>query len=337
MHVLIIKCIALLGIGGVTFGGAYFPYWLKKQAFSENSTNSVLTISNNLAGGVFVSAALMHLIPDAVENASLSMVLLLVTFGILFADLMESITVSKAAFYKDPQNLVYVPQQSYFEGSGSVYRLSEALLADSHAAHHFAEPQPTAARVSSIYSMEGSHCPSDFTGTLPVLQDSESLHGHTVHHHHITVGGSGALSWLIFAMLGLHALITGAALGITSHSRDSIILGIVIFAHKGVESFAVAFNFAEGTASKTSTVALIGYGLMTPLGTFLAVVASAFIESSVALSVQSVLESFAAGSFLFVGMMHLQDKTCSNLGWTLSKALPEVFGAGLMILVSFWI
>ncbi|CEP03275.1 ZIP Zinc transporter [Plasmodiophora brassicae] len=330
MDVLAYKVWALAAIVAVTLAGACLPYWLKRRAAGRHGSQAVLAISHSLAGGVFVTAALLHLLPDACENLALSKVMLLVATGVIFADLVESMALPnsqdyvRAAFEKDAQ-LVYVPKQAYVDRGET---MSAALLSGQNSRHE---------SVHAERSQHASHCPDEHVHVDPAATADSILHGHGVHHHHIQVGGSGALSWVVCCLLSVHAAVTGAALGMTTTVRSTIILAVVIIAHKGVESFAVAFNFAEAVPSRSTIVALIVYGLMTPVGAIAAVTAKAVISSSSSLLVQSVLEAISAGSFLYVGMMHLQDKTCSRLGWAFTKVLPEVFGAGLMVVVSFWI
>lgn len=47
-------------IVAVTLAGACLPYWLKRRAAGRHGSQAVLAISHSLAGGVFVTAALLR-------------------------------------------------------------------------------------------------------------------------------------------------------------------------------------------------------------------------------------------------------------------------------------
>jgi zinc transporter ZupT len=74
----------------------------------------------------------------------------------------------------------------------------------------------------------------------------------------------------------------------------------VIVSHKGVEAFAVSFNFSEGQLNKKALFVILFYGAMTPIGAVLALVARSLVSGRAALLTESILEAFATGTFLYV-------------------------------------
>lgn len=102
--------------------------------------------------------------------------------------------------------------------------MSAALLSGQNSRHE---------SVHAERSQHASHCPDEHVHVDPAATADSILHGHGVHHHHIQVGGSGALSWVVCCLLSVHAAVTGAALGMTTTVRSTIILAVVIIAHKG--------------------------------------------------------------------------------------------------------
>jgi zinc transporter ZupT len=93
---------------GVTAIGAVIPFWMRKQeqhggGEAEHQSTSIvsqqflMSISGQLTSGVFIGAALIHLLPDSIRLAgSVSLPVVLAGCGLLFADLCQSITSSSA-------------------------------------------------------------------------------------------------------------------------------------------------------------------------------------------------------------------------------------------------
>lgn len=137
-------------------------------------------------------------------------------------------------------------------------------------------------------------------------------------------------------LLGIHALIEGAAIGINSNILETSAIFFAVLAHKGSESFALSMNLHRYSISTTIIKKIIAvFALITPLGIF---IASSIIYNSATNStnlLQANLSALAAGTFLYLGTEHLID--CKGSCLKLREISALILGAVLMALLAIWV
>ncbi len=110
---------------------------------------------------------------------------------------------------------------------------------------------------------------------------------------------------ILLTILTIHALLTGATLGITNTLSASWVILIAIAAHKGCESFALISNMRKASYQPLSlSLSLIAFAFVTPIGVLLGGLANMslpFYSSHVA---SAYFSAFAAGTFIYLGTKH---------------------------------
>ena len=178
--------------------------------------------------------------------------------------------------------------------------------------------------------------------------DDEGEHEHEeLHHHHINIPHHALLPIFLAIVFSIHSLIEGLALGAQQAvSSSAVSILIAISSHKVIEAVSVGANFIkQGVATSTALPVLIVYTLMTPLG----IVAGWLLEWSIGsdkedgdsgltwgLVIQSLLQAFAAGSFLYLAVHEISDEKCCAAVKRTHQVLLMVVGLGAMALLAVW-
>jgi zinc transporter 1/2/3 len=353
--ILVTKLVALVLIALTTLLGAAAAFKLKSHI---GSNSLLLHASNALSVGIFVSAALAHLLPDSIEDLEQSgIVLKLFTdrefplayvsciVGILIAMAVESwtlasspdIKVAAASGQRLSHTLTVVPQQTFFDSSdcdqeshspetrASLNPVQEPLLAEGACN----EPH-------DHVLLQKDHI--DANPALLVYQEPSDPHRGGVHHHHVSFHhGEGLVGFALAILLSFHSLIEGVALGSAASSRDSWILAIAILAHKWAEALGVTLSLVRAHVDfKLGVKVVVMYAAMTPLGIIISSFATGFLGHSTSQVVQGVMSSFTSGVFLYSGIIHsAHEDYCGTYG-SLIKFVCAMLGAALMVIVSFW-
>jgi len=147
--------------------------------------------------------------------------------------------------------------------------------------------------------------------------------------------------WLLTITLSIHALIAGAALGISETFSIVSIIFIAIIAHKGFETFAFAVNLHRQLKKGLQiSLMLIGFSLITPIGIGLGLIGDVFLHTRLDNILTGCFNAFAAGSFLYIGTLHSHHlhehkhhKKCYSRP---IKFTATVLGILAMMFVGFW-
>ena len=148
----------------------------------------------------------------------------------------------------------------------------------------------------------GFHYPVAFLGAGVVflfLLWLEHLGTHLSEHES---SNSPAYAWLSTAVLSVHSLLAGAALGSTSTISTAVIIMVAVIAHKWAASFALAVKLVQSGQSLKSN--LIAFGIFSaafPLGVGLGALANMPMGDNL---LEPIFNSFAAGTFLYLGTLH---------------------------------
>jgi len=139
--------------------------------------------------------------------------------------------------------------------------------------------------------------------------------GKELYHHHNSAHPAFAL--LAWAMLSIHSIMLGAALGLAHYNSIIIMLFLAIITHKWAESFAIAVQLNKSSMSTNkSLIFFILFSLMTPLGIYLGWYFGHGVETNSIFD--PVLIAASAGTFLYLGTLHglercVMVQRCCNL------------------------
>ncbi|KTD16784.1 ZIP family metal transporter [Legionella jordanis] len=139
--------------------------------------------------------------------------------------------------------------------------------------------------------------------------------GREIYHHHSA--SHPAFAILAWAMLSIHSIMLGAALGFTNSNSIIIMLFLAIITHKWAESFAIAVQLNKSSLSRKQSIGFfLSFCLMTPLGIFIGWYFGHGIETKSLFD--PILIAASAGTFLYLGTLHglercVMVERCCNL------------------------
>lgn len=111
-----------------------------------------------------------------------------------------------------------------------------------------------------------------------------------------------SIPYILTAILIIHALVEGAALGIGQTLPETFMLFIAIFAHKGSESFSLCVSMLKHQIPiRRIMLMLVFFSLMTPLGIGFGNELNHLPNQQI---IAGSFNAFAAGTFLYMSTLH---------------------------------
>jgi len=122
---------------------------------------------------------------------------------------------------------------------------------------------------------------------------------------HATCHPRHTIPYVLAAILIIHALTEGAALGIGTTISSTTMLFIAIVAHKGSESFALCVTLMRYRLPMWELVTIIAiFSLMTPLGIGVGASINNLSPAANGELIEGIFKAFAAGTFLYISTLH---------------------------------
>ncbi|MBA2709494.1 MAG: ZIP family metal transporter [Tatlockia sp.] len=143
----------------------------------------------------------------------------------------------------------------------------------------------------------------------------EHLGKELYHHHNASHPAFAILAW---AMLSIHSIMLGTALGLNHNNSVIIMLFLAIITHKWAESFAIAVQLNKSSLTRFQSLCFFfSFSLMTPLGIFIGWFFGYGVETNSLFD--PILIAASAGTFLYLGTLHglercVMVERCCNLG-----------------------
>ncbi|KTC87512.1 MULTISPECIES: ZIP family metal transporter [Legionella] len=162
----------------------------------------------------------------------------------------------------------------------------------------------------------------------------EHLGKELYHHHNASHPSFAILAW---AMLSIHSIMLGTALGLNHSNSMIIMLFLAIITHKWAESFAIAVQLNKSALSLSNSMwFFFSFSLMTPLGIFIGWYFGHGVETHSLFD--PILIAASAGTFLYLGTLHGLERCvlverCCNLG----DFSFVIIGFGLMAAVASYV
>ena len=105
-------------------------------------------------------------------------------------------------------------------------------------------------------------------------------------------------------MIAIPSFFLGTALGV-SESAAAAMIFIAIMAHKGSAGFALALKMARSTLTRPQTFMIFSmFALSTPIGIIVGEDVRQYLSGHTMLVVKGAILSLAAGTFLYMGVLH---------------------------------
>ncbi len=170
---------------------------------------------------------------------------------------------------------------------------------------------------NAMFISMGYHYPFAFiiTGiTFLLFLWFEHLGKELYHHHDHTHPAFALVAW---AMLSVHSLVLGTALGFSHEYPLIIMLFLAIITHKWAESFAIAIQLNKSSMHTAKSIAFfLVFAFMTPIGIFIGYYLGHGVKTNSLFD--PILIATSAGTFLYLGTLHglercVMVERCCNL------------------------
>lgn len=143
--------------------------------------------------------------------------------------------------------------------------------------------------------------------------------------------------YILLAVLSLHSLIAGAALGLESAFAGALILLFAILAHKSFAAFALGISFQEAQLGTKKYYSLLAFfSIMTPLGVLLGAVLNKLLLSQTSLELEATFDGLAGGTFIYVASTDILGSLFADHQMQGFKYVLTMLGYGLMALLAIW-
>lgn len=147
------------------------------------------------------------------------------------------------------------------------------------------------------------------------------------------------IPYLLAVVLSLHALVEGAALGVSATLANTILIFTAIIVHKGSESLALAAHLTRNLIlPKQAMLVFLIFSAMTPLG----ILAGDFLtESSESIQhplLGPIFNALAAGTFLYIATLHKihHQHLHKDIG-NFKEFIVMSIGLSSMALIAIWV
>lgn len=279
-HLLVFKTFAEFSLFLLTAIAGFLPLHFAAH------NKKVLHLSDAFASGIFLGAALLHLLPDAEGGIAkiwgsncypIAQLLCAATFLLLLLMERGIVIFSKR---KSRQQL-------------------EPLFACHHHHEHPHETTPAA--------------------TLDIAAPKNLL-----------------TPYLLVLVLAIHSFVEGAAIGISTSFAAAFMIYFAVVVHKGSESMALASNLHRYTIPiRSITKIIFFFSLVTPLGILGASLIEHIVQMRAGEILEAVFNAVAAGTFLYLGTVHVSE--CENSFENFGEITALFLGAILMGVVAIWV
>ncbi|XP_068429550.1 zinc transporter ZIP1 [Clinocottus analis] len=297
-YLLQVKIGALVGLLFLTLLFGFIPARVKW--FRDTGTElhrTVLSLISCFAGGVFLAACLLDIIPDYLSdiNAELDARLIETSFplpefimatGFFMVLILERFVLNCREIHRTPEERA-------------------PLISDNRNGHghgHGTSPDPEAS---------GHHVHVDFQAHSPFR------------------------SFMLFLSLSLHSIFEGLAIGLQSTDSKVLEICIAILVHKSIIVFSLSVKLVQSAVRPLWVAAYIGvFALMTPIGIAIGI---SVMEAQLAAGalIQAVLEGLAAGTFIYITFLEILPHELNSPGRQLLKVLFILLGFSIMAALTF--
>ncbi|KAJ1609667.1 putative ZIP zinc transporter [Cryptosporidium canis] len=303
-----LACSILLFLSAIL--GYFFPAGIDKSERSKNRKSKILPVLTAFGAGAFIALAIVHLIPDAIEDSSsgllsfhiagieVNCVCYLILTGFLFSLISESLA------------------DEYFGGHGHMHDHHKCQIRSSQKENVNSNVMST--NVSSgENSDEDSFIIDEFEADASINRENSSLcttssgkdqcdlsskKDKTVLSENVQMASTGSSStsigFVLVSALFFHSLFEGMIVGTSRNILDTWVITAVIFAHKWIEILIVYMTLVSKGVNPVVYIIILSFG--SPVGAMIG--ATVIITSSVASAVCSAL---AAGTILYVACIEV--------------------------------
>lgn len=300
-YLLQVKIGALIGLLLLTLLFGFIPARIKwfRDTNGTETHRTVLSLISCFAGGVFLSACLLDIIPDYLSDIN----------AVLDAQKVES--------------SFPLPEFIMSAGFFTVLLMERMVLNCREVSVAQEERSPL------IPDSRNGHGHGHSHSTSPDLEGSG-------HHVHIDFQAHSSFrSFMLFLSLSLHSIFEGLAIGLQNTDSKVLEICIAILVHKSIIVFSLSVKLVQSAVSPLWVAIYIGvFSVMSPLGIAIGI---GVIEAQLASGalVQAVLEGLAAGTFIYITFLEILPHELNSPGKQFLKVLFILLGFSVMAALTF--
>ncbi|XP_022623979.1 zinc transporter ZIP1 isoform X1 [Seriola dumerili] len=298
-YILQVKIGALVGLLLLTLLFGFIPAQIKwfRNTNGTETHRIVLSLISCFAGGVFLAACLLDIIPD------------------YLSDINTELDARKI------ETSFPLPEFIMAAGFFTVLILEKLVLNCREMGGAQEERAPL------IPDNRNGH--GHGHGTSPDLESSG-------HHVHVDFQAHSPFrSFMLFLSLSLHSVFEGLAIGLQDTDSKVLEICIAILVHKSIIVFSLSVKLVQSAVRPLWVAAYIGvFALMSPLGIAIGIsVMEAQLEAGAL--IQAILEGLAAGTFIYITFLEILPHELNSPGKQLLKVLFILLGFSIMAALTF--
>ncbi|XP_034077214.1 zinc transporter ZIP1 [Gymnodraco acuticeps] len=298
-YLLQVKIVALVGLLLLTLLFGLIPARIKwfRDTHGTELHSTVLSLISCFAGGVFLAACLLDIIPDYLSDISAELDVRKVETSFPLAEFIMA-----AGFF-----MVLILERIVLNCREAALSQEERspLMADNRNGHGHGH------------------------GTNPDLEGS-GQHVHVDFQAH-----SPFRSFMLFLSLSLHSVFEGLAIGLQSTDSKVLEICIAILVHKSIIVFSLSVKLVQSAVRPLWVAAYISvFAMMSPIGIAIGI---SVMEAKLAAGalIQAVLEGLAAGTFIYITFLEILPHELNSPGKQLLKVLFILLGFSIMAALTF--
>jgi len=323
MDIWAMKVIALLVLLLMGASFAMIPFLAVKTILkNEVEADRILSLGSTLAGGIFLGGGFIHLLPEAItlfENTGINfkvpMAELLAVGGFLIVFLIE-----KVIFLKD---------ESWNQGRVKPIELKKEIKIETDNAE---KKESSNGEIVTLEEVEIEEIKTNGTQGEEIISNREdeklnNSKGHDHSHFVLNPESSSALPYLLMAVLSIHSVIAGFALGVQNNLDYVYAIFFAILSHKWVESFALGVSLVKNKVPRTTLIkCILLYSFMVPSGIVIGLILSFIVTGDASNLIQAFVGGLASGTFIYIALVDvlLVEFAVARDKWL--KYLLTVFG-----------
>lgn len=299
-YILQVKIGALVGLLALTLFFGFIPARMKwfRDTSGTETHRAVLSFISCFAGGVFLAACLLDIIPDYLSDISTEL--------------------QKRELDTEFPLAEFIMASGFF----TVLILERLVLTCSR--------RPSPEREPLLSNHNSSHGHGHGHGAV------NDMEGNSSHHVHVDLQAHSSFrSFMLFLSLSLHSVFEGLAIGLQTTESKVLEICIAILVHKSIIVFSLSVKLVQ-SAVPALWVALyvLVFALMTPLGIAVGI---GVMEAQLAAGalIQAVLEGLAAGTFVYITFLEILPHELNSPERQLPKVFFLLIGFSVMAALSF--
>ncbi|XP_066448802.1 zinc transporter ZIP1-like [Eleutherodactylus coqui] len=301
-YLLQVKLGCLFGLLLLTLFFGLVPSRMKWFQAGRETQQMCVSFISCIAGGVFLAACLLDIIPD------------------FLSDMKEAM--------KEQQIITDFPLPEFILGIGVLVVLIVERIVLECSSGLTEENTPLLSSTANSPAVQ-----EHFHNHSHRHNDVE----HARRHFHVDFNAHSSFrSFILILSLSLHSIFEGIAIGLQNSQSEVLQIAVAILIHKSIIAVSLSLLLMQSNVKvKWFVLSIVMFALMSPIGIGIGigVMQTQSAEGSL---VQAVLEGLAAGTFVYITFLEILPHELNSNKWRLPKVIFIVLGfsgmAGLRFL-----